>query len=68
MLTRFFLKKCIWILMKFYKMNIFDKLRSWQSLFVVLTLVYFEICLKKRVNIESNKVNSCDFSVSGSVC
>ena len=43
------------------------KKKSWQALFVVLTLVY-NFALEKRVNIELNNVNSCDFSVSGSVC
>ena len=33
-----------------------------------LHLYILKFALEKRVNIESNKVNSCDFSVSGSVC
>ena len=34
----------------------------------LLLLCILKFVLETRTNIELNKVNSCDFSVSGSVC
>ena len=66
MLTRIFLGKCFWILMNLYKMFIFfiNKDHGKRNLLCILFYILKCAC-RKRVNIDPNKVNSCDFSGSG---
>ena len=55
--------------MKFYKNIKFLINKDHGKRYLLCILLYIlKFALETRTNIELNKVNSCDFSVPGSVC